>query len=101
MTRERVIEAYLAKEVRRRNGLALKLSGDPGFPDRTIVLPDGRIAFAELKTATGVLSATQKRWIRWLEGRGHRVTVIRSREEVDQFVMEIFDGGFSPPPISA
>ena len=51
---EKNIESKLAAEVRRRGGLAPKFvsPGLDGVPDRLILLPSGKAAFAELK-ATG------------------------------------------------
>ena len=48
--RERDIEKKLIDEVKKRGGLCEKwTSGTVGWPDRIIILPDGKIAFAELK----------------------------------------------------
>lgn len=49
--REKDIEQMLTREVRKRNGLALKFTspGVNGVPDRMVLLPGGRIAFTELK----------------------------------------------------
>lgn len=49
--REKEIEQKLAAEVRKRGGMCLKLScpGMDGVPDRLVLLPGGRMAFAELK----------------------------------------------------
>ena len=49
--REKTIEQKLFHAVREEGGLALKLSGNAmaGMPDRLLLLPGGRIAFAEVK----------------------------------------------------
>lgn len=48
--RERDVEKKLIDEVKKRGGLCEKwTSGTVGWPDRIIILPDGKIAFAELK----------------------------------------------------
>ena len=49
--REKNIESKLSTEVRRRGGLAPKFvsPGLDGVPDRLILLPSGKAAFAELK----------------------------------------------------
>lgn len=50
--REATIEKYLTTRIRRIGGLALKWTspGMTGVPDRILILPGGRIAFAELKS---------------------------------------------------
>ena len=48
--RERDVEKKLIDEVKKRGGLCEKwTSGTVGWPDRIIILPDGKIAFAEQK----------------------------------------------------
>ena len=46
---EKTVEAYLRDQVRKTGGLALKLvcPGWTGVPDRLILLPGGRVFFAE------------------------------------------------------
>ena len=48
---ERDVEKKLVREIRKIGGLCLKLvcPGFTGVPDRMIILPGGRIVFAELK----------------------------------------------------
>ena len=50
--REKSIESKLVSEVKRRGGIAPKFvsPGLDGVLDRLILLPGGRIAFAELKS---------------------------------------------------
>lgn len=49
--REKHVEQTLAREVKKRGGLALKLisPGLAGMPDRLVILPGGQILFIELK----------------------------------------------------
>ena len=49
--REKTIEAKLVKAVKSMGGLAPKFvsPGFDGVPDRLVLLPDGKIAFVELK----------------------------------------------------
>ena len=48
--RENKIEANLRKQVLSRGGLCEKWNaGSSGWPDRIILLPDGKLGFAELK----------------------------------------------------
>ena len=48
--REKYIEQQLAKEVRSRGGLCEKWnSGTSEWPDRIVILPDGKVGFVEVK----------------------------------------------------
>lgn len=48
--REKYIEQKLAREVRIRGGLCEKWnSGTVGWPDRIVLLPDGKVGFVEVK----------------------------------------------------
>ena len=48
--REKSIESQLIKEVKLRGGLCEKWnSGTSGWPDRIVILPDGKIGFVEVK----------------------------------------------------
>lgn len=48
--REKYIEQKLVREVKRRSGLCEKWnSGSSGWPDRIVLLPDGKIGFVEVK----------------------------------------------------
>ena len=78
--REKNIESRLVAEVRRRGGLAPNFvsPGLNGVPDRLLLLPGGKFAFAELK-APGPLQALRKRQ---LEKLGFRVFVIDDTEKI-------------------
>ena len=86
--RERVIEAHLRDGVKRMGGIAYKFTspGNTGVPDRLVLFPGGRLAFAELKAPGGRLSRMQERQIERIRGLGFRVSVLASREEVDLFL---------------
>jgi hypothetical protein len=89
--RERDIEKYLRDEIRRAGGRAYKFvsPGNNGVPDRVILLPGGRIVFAELKAPGKTptpLQAAQHAKIRAL---GFKVYVIDSKEAADIFLQEV------------
>ena len=89
--RERQIEQRLIAEVRKRHGLCPKWvsPGLSGVPDRIILLPGGRVAFAELK-APGKTFRTQQRYRKaQLERLGFRVYVIDSTEQIGGVLDEI------------
>lgn len=49
--REKEIEKKLTLEVKKRGGLAVKFvsPGSDGMPDRIVLMPEGKIAFVEVK----------------------------------------------------
>lgn len=87
---ERDIEKYLNRKVKEIGGLSLKFTspGQAGVPDR-IVIYQGRISMIELKTVQGRVSAMQMSVIRKLKKHGIDVLIIRSKQEVDEFVSNI------------
>lgn len=89
--RERDIEKLLVAEVRKRQGLCPKWvsPGLNGVPDRIILLPGRRIAFAELK-ATGKTPRTQQLYRKaQLERLGFRVYIIDNTEQIGGVLDEI------------
>jgi hypothetical protein len=68
--------------------ICLKLigSGWVGFPDRTVLMPGGRIAFVEFKSPTGTTSPSQDRVIRVLRNYGFKVLVTSDKQEAIDFV---------------
>lgn len=93
---EREIEQKLTKEVKRLGGLAYKFvsPGNSGVPDRLVILPGGRVIFAELKTDKGVLSGQQKRQIARLQNLGCDVRVIYGPEGLREFLQDVIDDDF-------
>jgi len=80
--REKTIEQYLVQEVKKRNGMCIKLLGIVGIPDRMVLLPVRIIVFIETKTSKGKLSPLQKWWEKSLKALGFDHLVIRSKQEV-------------------
>ena len=56
--------------------LKLILANGRGFPDRTVITPNGQVIFFELKRPGGKLSAAQKKWISKLKENGKHVYVV-------------------------
>jgi len=85
--RESLIEAYLAKRIKDRQGWTLKLFSFSvkGLPDR-MVLYKGNVYFVELK-ALGKKPSKVQLYIHKKLGRlGFNVFVIDSKEGVDEFM---------------
>lgn len=89
--REKTIEDHLTHTVRLTGGLAPKFvsPGLDGVPDRLLLLPNGRIAFAELKAPGKQLRPLQKRRKRQLETLGFRVYVIDNIDQIGGVLDEL------------
>lgn len=94
-TPERTVERYLAARVAGAGGLCLKYSnpGMTGYPDRICLLPGGRTAWVELKGSGGRVSRMQALRMAALREVGQEVHVLRSREDVDEFMERHGEGG--------
>ena len=90
MIRETDIERRLTRAVTKAGGLSLKLisPGRSGVPDRLLVLPGGRVIFAELKTRQGRPTPLQLHWRDRLRGLGVKSVIIRGDEELEAFLRE-------------
>lgn len=82
--REREIEKYLVKEVKKQKGLCLKFvcPGMDGVPDRIVLLPSGGITFVEVKAPGKKPRALQLRRMKQLEQLGFKCFVVDSKETV-------------------
>ena len=85
---ESAVEAKLVRGVKALGGIAYKFSspGTAGVPDRIVVLPGGRVIFAELKTDTGRLSPGQRVQIDRLRALGAEAVVVRGSSGVAEFL---------------
>lgn len=86
---EREIEQHLVSQVRSElHGRCIKMSpqGQAGWPDRGILFPDGRTAFAELKCDGGVVSKIQRERIKELRTMGFEAWILWSRDDVDFYI---------------
>lgn len=89
--RENKIEEWLVDQVKRLGGIADKYTspGNPGVPDRIVLLPGGKIIFVELKATWGRLSSIQK----WQRKRycalGADVRCVKGMDEAKAFIEEL------------
>lgn len=90
MIDEKTLEKRFVKKIKEKGGIAYKFSspGCVGVPDRLVLMPGGRICFAELKTMTGRLSVSQERQIKKIRSFGHRVYIVRP-DNMDEVLNEI------------
>ena len=91
MKSEKQIEQSLVKAVKNMGGIAPKFvsPGLDGVPDRLILLPSGKAAFAELKAPGKTLRPLQAVRKRQLEALGFRVFVIDSTEQIGGVLDEL------------
>lgn len=86
MPLESELEKEVVKWVEAQGGRALKLKieNERGFPDRTIILPCGFIAFVELKRPKGSTKKyeQQKRMVEWLKGQGFPAEFCETLDDV-------------------
>ncbi len=89
--REKQIEQKLVQAVRKSGGMCMKFVSPnfDGMPDRLILLPGGRIAFAELKAPGKKPRPLQIARHKTLMGLGFRVYVIDSAEQIGAILDEI------------
>lgn len=87
---EKDIETYLRKQVKAAGGMAYKFvsPGNAGVPDRLVLFPGGRAAFAEMKAPGRKPTALQEVQIKRIESLGFMVRVLDSKEGVDMFIRE-------------
>lgn len=89
--REKDIENKLVQAVNGMGGIAPKLvsPGFDGMPDRLLLFPGGRIAFAEMKAPGKVPRPLQVVRIQQLRSLGFRVYVIDSPEQIGGVLREV------------
>ena len=86
--RESEIEKKLVRAVRGIGGLCFKFTspGNPGVPDRVVILPGGRVVFVELKAQFGRLQKIQKWQLEQMRACGADVRVIKGLDEAECFI---------------
>jgi len=85
VVKESAVETELRERVERRGGVCVKVMavGQRGFFDRIIILPGGRVIFAEIKRPRGgVISPHQRQYHELFERLGVEACVVRSHEDI-------------------
>ena len=82
---EKDIEKYLVEQVKKQGGWALKFisPGVSGVPDRIVLLPDGRMFFAEVKRPGAKTRPLQLAIHKKLKMLGFTVYVLDDREQIE------------------
>ena len=88
---EKMIENKLTLAVKKAGGIAVKFVSPSfaGMPDRLVLLPDGVIAFAELKAPGKKPRPLQEARHRLLRRLGFKVYVIDSVEQIGGMLCEL------------
>ena len=89
--REKHIEQILVRAAKDMGGLAPKFisPGFDGMPDRLVLMPKGKIAFAEVKAPDKTMRPLQIKRKRQLEALGFRVYCVDSAEQIGGIFDEI------------
>ena len=89
--RERDLERKLVGAIRAVGGICVKLvsPGTDGMPDRMALLPEGKIAFVEVKAPGKRLRALQLARQKQLEALGFKAFVLDDPLRVDALVKEV------------
>lgn len=92
--RESELERYFCRKLQEAGCLTYKFvsPGNAGVPDRLIVAPGGRVAFAELKAPGGKPRPLQRMQIKKLRGMGCAVFVVDSKEWADRVAQQMGGG---------
>lgn len=88
---EKTVEHKLTVAVKKAGGIAVKFVSPSfdGMPDRLVLLPDGVIAFAELKAPGKKPRPLQLQRHKLLRSLGFQVYVIDSEEQIGGMLHEL------------
>jgi len=88
---EKYIEKKLREAVKANGGIAFKFvsPGCNGVPDRLVLMPSGKVFFAETKAPGQKLRPLQERRKRQLESLGFKVYVIDEVKKIGEMIDEI------------
>ena len=89
--RESFIEEKLTKAVKQNGGICWKFTspGTAGVPDRIILMPEGRIAFVEVKAPGEKPRPLQLSRHRLLRRLGFKVYVLDALEDIKKIISEV------------
>lgn len=88
---EKVLEAELRERCKALGWMCIKLTSQyqRGLPDRLILMPGGRVCFAEIKTTGKKPTALQKVMHERLRALGYRVEVVDTTESLDNLIVDL------------
>ena len=88
---EKALEAELRERCKALGWMCIKLTSQyqRGLPDRLILMPGGRVCFAEIKTTGKKPTALQRVTHDRLRALGYRVEVVDTTESLDNLIVEL------------
>ena len=88
---EKVLEAELRERCKALGWMCIKLTSQyqRGLPDRLILMPGGRVCFAEIKTTGKKPTALQRVTHERLRALGYRVEVVDTSESLDNLIVDL------------
>lgn len=88
---EKVLEAELRERCKALGWMCVKLTSQyqRGLPDRLILMPGGRVCFAEIKTTGKKPTALQRGTHERLRALGYRVEVVDTTERLDNLIVDL------------
>ena len=91
---ERQIEQRLVTDTRKRGGMALKFVSPSfaGMPDRLILLPDGKMAFVEVKAPGQKPRPLQVKRHAMLRKLGFKVFVLDAASDIPMMLKKVVEG---------
>lgn len=91
---ERQIEQRLVTETRKRGGMALKFVSPSfaGMPDRLILLPDGKMAFVEVKAPGQKPRPLQVKRHAMLRKLGFKMFVLDAASDIPMMLKKVVEG---------
>lgn len=89
--REKTIEQKLAAAVKKHGGICPKFTSPSfdGMPDRIVLMPNGKMAFVEVKAPGEKPRPLQIARHRLLSRLGFQVYVLDSEEQIETIIQEI------------
>ena len=89
--KEYAIEKHLVQKTQECGGICLKFisPGIAGVPDRIVILPGGKIGFAELKAQGKKPRLVQRAILRVLYRLGCRVAAIDNKKSAEGFIRRL------------
>ncbi|XBX05601.1 VRR-NUC domain-containing protein [Enterocloster clostridioformis] len=89
--REKIIEQKLAAAVKKHGGICPKFTspGFDGMPDRIVLMPNGKMAFMEVKAPGEKPRPLQRARHGMLKRLGFKVYVLDSVEQIEMIIHEI------------
>lgn len=89
--REKIIEQKLAAAVKKHGGICPKFTspGFDGMPDRIVLMPNGKMAFVEVKAPGEKPRPLQLARHRLLSRLGFQVYVLDCEEQIETIIQEI------------